>query len=339
MTKISIAVSGIDYLNDHAAGFGIARSLKRNTMFDSDITALGYSERGDINPVRESCYDHYGALPDPAVEPHKLLQHLEAVKGRLGLDLLIPTKQWEIPFYIRKSRELERMGIRTYLPTPKQYRLCSRSCLAETALLMDVELPSQMAVKTPQQLIKATMQIGLPVMIKGNFQREHKAESLEEAMHYFRHIGRKSGYPVVVQRYVKGEKVNVAVVADGYGGVSGLFALRNLKRRTGASEWRGEKITHQSLEEAVRRFVDRTSWQGAMELECRIDEGKIHLLEVIPTFPDWVDIAASSGVNLPGLMVRTALCKPTLDKDDNYKVLHSPMRLPLTLYPEQNTVR
>ena len=75
-------------------------------------------------------------------------------------------------------------------------------------------------------------------------------------------------------------------------------------------------IKNEAMLRAAANFVKKFKWRGAFELECMVEEDKIHLIEINPRFPAWCYFATGVGVNLPGRLLQAALGEePKRDTD------------------------
>ncbi|MES9905914.1 MAG: ATP-grasp domain-containing protein [Sedimenticola sp.] len=315
MQQLDIAVTGINASDNPAPGAGVARSLKESSGMECRIAGLAYDA---LEPgiYMEELFDQAFIIPYPTAGCEELLERLTYVRDRFGMDVVIPTLDSELPFYMLNSDELQRLGIHSLLPTPEQYRLRAKVHLTEVGELVGVETPQQQLVSSPEAVIGAVREIGLPVMIKGSLYQAYIAHTLEEAVGLFHKVAAKWGYPVIVQERVKGEELNVIAVGDGSGNTLGLVAVRKMSVTELGKIWTGVTIRHPALEEATRRFIDRSRWRGALEMECRVEGERIHLIEINPRFPAWVYFATGVGINLPAMLVRQALGLPVTEEPD-----------------------
>lgn len=123
----------------------------------------------------------------------------------------------ELPVLIKYADELERNGIKTFLPTLEQFKLRGKDRLEEIAVSIGIDIPESEVVSSVDELLKAVDRIGLPVMVKGAFYKAYRAYTKQEAVNYFNKIVAQWGYPVIVQQVVTGEEMNVVGAGDGEG--------------------------------------------------------------------------------------------------------------------------
>jgi carbamoyl-phosphate synthase large subunit len=315
MQPIDIAVTGINASDNPGPGAGVARSLKECSYMACRIAGLAYDAL-EPGVYMEELFERAFIIPYPTAGSDELLSRIAYIRDQFGMDVIIPTLDSELPFFISNRDALRRLGIHSLLPRPEQYRLRAKEHLVEVAKLAAVEAPRQRVVSSIEALVEAVRGIGLPVMIKGSLYQANVAHTLDQAVALFHKVAAQWGYPVIVQEVVKGEELNVIAIGDGCGNTPGLVAVRKMSVTDLGKIWTGVTIKHPSLEEATRRFIDRSNWCGALEMECRVEGEHIRLIEINPRFPAWVYFATGVGINLPAMLVRMALDRPAQKQAD-----------------------
>ncbi|MFC1749066.1 ATP-grasp domain-containing protein [Pseudomonadota bacterium] len=306
MKPLYVGVTGINACDNPAPGTGVARSLKEQLDTEIEIIGLAYDAM-EPGIYMDWTVDYPFLIPYPAAGHDALLQRLLYIKERCGLDVVIPTLDSELPFYIRYRDELAKHGIATFLPTDAQFKLRGKDHLPEVAEQAGISAPKQATVCSYTDLNQAVESIGLPIMVKGPLYKAYIAHTQAEAMAFFGKIVAEWGYPVIAQAVVKGEEMNVIGVGDGEGNAPGLVAMKKISTTELGKVWTGVTVLHPELLAAARQFVAETHWQGAFEMECMVDGDTIHLIEINPRFPAWVYFATGVGVNLPQMLVQRAL--------------------------------
>jgi carbamoyl-phosphate synthase large subunit len=314
---IHAAVSGLNASDNPAPGVGVAKSLRAVHDYDWKIAGLAYDAM-EPGIYLDEVFDHSYMVPYPSAGHEALLDRLYYIHDQFKLDIILPTLDAEIPFYMQSETELRDHGIETFLPTREQYRLRAKDKLAELAEKTGLELPRQIIVSSYDELSKAAAELGYPVMVKGSIYKAYRAYSLDEAMNNFAKIIAQWGYPVIVQKVITGEEMNVIGAGDGDGGVLGLVAIKKMSVTELGKIWTGVTISHPGMIRAAREFVANTKWRGGFELECMVDGDKVWLIEINPRFPAWVYFATGVGVNLPAQLVKKALGLP-LEKRQDYE--------------------
>jgi len=310
MSTVAIAVSGINASDNPAPGTGVARSLQEDAGLECRIAGLAYDAL-EPGVYLDWLFERSFMVPYPTASDEALMQRLLYIQQQFGMDVVVPTLDSELPFYVRNAEKLKAAGIRALLPTEDQFRLRAKDRLQEVAAQAGIEAPAQRLVSSHQELIEAVQTLGFPVMIKGALYKAYVAHTLDAAMNLFGRIAAEWGYPVIVQQRVEGDELNVIGLGDGEGGDAGLVAARKLSVTELGKIWTGVTIRHPQLEAAVRRFVEAFRWRGGFEMECIVRDDHIWLIEVNPRFPAWVHFATGVGVNLPARLARLALGRDT----------------------------
>lgn len=312
--ELVVGITGINACDNPAPGVGVAKSLLEATDLNVKIIGLAYDAM-EPGIYLDNIINHAFLIPYPAAGSDALIARLLYIKEKKGLDVLIPTMDSELPFYIKYRDVLNSHGIKTFIPSKEQFRLRDKEHLVSIAEESGLTAPAQAVVSNYDELNTAVSNIGLPVMVKGALYNAYAANTLEEAMSHFSRVVAQSGYPVIVQKKVTGEEMNVIGVGDGTGGHSGLVAIKKMSVTGLGKIWTGVTVHHQGLLEMARCFVKSTHWRGAFEMECMVDQDKAYLIEINPRFPAWVYFATGVGCNLPLALVKHALNQPVLEPE------------------------
>ncbi len=292
-----VGVSGINAVDNPGPGVGIAKSLKERLP---GLRIFGFA----YDAMEPGLYMHWliekgFVMPYPSQGEKPFLERLFYIKHTFGLDVVIPSLDAELLIFIKNKELLETQGIKTFLPTEEQFKLREKDRLPEVAEKSGVKTPETRKVSSYEELKEACEKFGFPVMVKGRFYKAYKAFTLPEATSYFNAIVSEWGYPVIVQKWISGEEINVVGVGDGEGGHFGLFAIKKLWITSLGKIWTGVSIKNEKLLSAVEQFLKTFKWRGAFEFECILSNEEIYLIEVNPRFPAWVYFATGAGVNLP----------------------------------------
>lgn len=301
MATITVAVSGINASDNPTPGIGIIKSLANNKNYRLFGLAYDALEPGIyLNDLIEKSF----IIPYLSASKQDFIERIKYIKDSYGLDVLIPTLDGELPLFIRYQAELSEMGIELFLPSSKQFKARNKENLYELAKAADVVVPEQKVISGYSELLPAIEQIGLPVMIKGALYQAVAAHSLDEAFTACNKIVRQWGYPIIVQRLVSGEGINLVGLGDGNGELLGHASLKKLSVTELGKVWTGVSIINEPLIKAAQNFVNYSKWRGAFEFECVANEEQVSLIEINPRFPAWVYFATALGVNLPQMMMQ-----------------------------------
>jgi len=305
-----IAVTGINAIDNPGPGTGVARSLQEDKELESQIVGLAYDAM-EPGLYMDWLFDRRYIMPYPSSEPEVLINRLTQIQQQFGLDCVIPNFDVELPLYIRCAKELESLGIRTYLPSKTQFALRNKANLVEAAGDFGVSTPRTVIVTSIQELHDAIAQLGFPLMIKGPYYKAYRVSTDGEALQRFHQLAMEWGYPIIVQQIVNGIELNLVGVGDGKGSHLGLVAIKKMSVTELGKIWSGMTIHHPGLMAAAEKFLQHSQWKGPFELECIAErDGTIYLIEINPRFPAWTYFATGVGINLPSRMIRAMLGLP-----------------------------
>ena len=309
MKPLYIGISGINAVDNPGPGIGIARSLKEDPDLEVIIVGLAYDT---LEPgiYMDWLVDRVFLMPYPNADQAAYIARLADIKARFGLDLILPNLDAELPLYTKYRADIEALGIKTFLPSLDQFQLRGKDKLPEMAAKIGIKVPDTAVVSSVAQMQAACDEFGYPLMVKGPFYKAYKAHSMGDAHHYYHKMVAEWGYPIILQKLVYGEELNVVGVGDGEGGLLGAVGLKKTWITELGKIWTGVSIINDAMMDATRTFVAKTKWKGPFELECIISEGIINLIEINPRFPAWSYFATGLGLNLPSNIVRKCFGLP-----------------------------
>ena len=307
--EITIAVSGINAVDNPGPGTGICRSLKESGLKVRTV-GLAYDamEPGIyMNDVVDVSY----IMPYPSSDEASFLSRLQYIHSVEKIDVIISCLDAELPVMMDIKDELQKTGIKTLLPEKDVYKLRDKTNLKSLAEKINIKVPEYFPCTSVSDLHSAIQKTGFPCMVKGPFYEAFKVSSVKEATETFNTIAHKWGYPIIVQKFVKGDEYNVVGCGDGKGGDMGVFAMRKMTTTKLGKVWNAISISNKRLIDATRQMVSYLKWAGGFEFEVLMEENTmdIYLLEVNPRFPAWVYMASACGINLPERLVKHLLGK------------------------------
>ncbi|KJJ85879.1 hypothetical protein OMAG_000259 [Candidatus Omnitrophus magneticus] len=318
MKQLIIGVSGISAVDNPCPGVGVARSLREDRELNAKIIGLAYDVM-EPGIYLDWLFDKIFMIPYPSHDKDTFIHRLRYIKKNYGLDFIIPNLDVELPLYARYIDEVAALGIKLFIPTQEHLKLRAKDRLIEVARLINITSPETHVVYTLEKLTNIIYRMGLPVMVKGIFYAAYKVNSVDEACLYFERIVEEWGYPVIVQRIVCGEEMNVVGVGDGNGGIIGQVGIKKMWLTSLGKIWNGVTIKNSAMLKASETFVSLYNWRGPFELECIVDNSDIYLIEINPRFPAWSYFAAGVGINLPANTVRMAFDLDLLHPGRDYE--------------------
>lgn len=294
---IVAGVTGINCTDNPGPGVAVARSLKEAAI-GIRMVGLGY-DVNDPGHYLPQYIDRSYMLPYPTKGWNEIKKSLTMIKEDYGLNCLVPCLDVELPLFIRHQDELEEMGIRAFLPTKEQFNIRSKDKLSEVAEKIGVYYPETIAIQSTSEIENAGARLGWPLVVKGCYYKAYIATNSWEAIRFFNEISAEWGFPVLLQKRVVGEEVNVVGLGDGEGGLMGMLSAKKQTTTHLGKIWTGVTIKHEKLTRTAENFVKAYQWRGPFELECVSNGDDLCLIEINPRFPAWVYFATALGVNLP----------------------------------------
>ncbi len=304
--KLNIAVSGLNNIDSPGPGVPVIRSIREAKDIDARIIGLAYEnlEPGAYLPgVADKTYK----LPYPSEGSDALLARIKYIHEQENLDIIIPNFDAEL-FSFMKSREVfDKLGIKTFLPTIKQFEERQKSNLPDFGKKYDVLVPKSEAVTDYSSMASAIKKLGYPVMIKGRYYDAYIANNEMQAQVYFSKLSAKWGLPVIIQEFASGTEVNVVALGDGKGNTIGAVPMRKQYITDKGKAWGGITLNAPDMLELTYHIIKETKWRGGMELELiRTANNDLYLIEINPRIPAWVYLATGAGQNIPAALVKLA---------------------------------
>lgn len=307
--QLRVAITGMNAKPENPGpGVAVARCLKESVGFCGRIIGLGYDALDPGLYMDQFCDEGY-LLPYPSAGEDALLGRIEEIHKVSPIDILIPCLDAELPSFIRLVHKLSSLGIKTVLPDAEQFRLRNKDRLLELAEHAGIECPDIKSI-TNISFFNDCDKMGweFPLVVKGIFYDAYVVYHKDEASSAFRKIAEQWGYPVLVQKFVKGEEYNLTAIGDGNGQLVAPVMMKKLALTDKGKAWAGVSINDQELLNAATRLVVAIKWRGPLELEVIKDgAGQYQLLEINPRFPAWIYLSHGVQRNLPLALLHLAM--------------------------------
>ncbi|MFH1074050.1 MAG: ATP-grasp domain-containing protein [Candidatus Firestonebacteria bacterium] len=318
MKKLTIAVSGINSVENPGSGTGIIRSLKEaNPAYRCIGLAYDAMEPGIY---LDQYVDKAYLLPYPSVSGEKYFERLFYICEKEKVDIIIPAFDSELPHYIKNAKRLAEKKIGLILPNKEQFERTQKMNLQLLAEKIGIKTPATFTVSSLEELNSALEITGFPVMIKGCFYEAHTARSYNEAHSCFEQLAKKWGLPVLAQQFLEGNDYNLIGLSGKEGTSLGMVPIKKLLLTQQGKIWAAVSIDNPRLVETGKEFIKATRFTGGFELEfCLTAKEELYLLEINPRFPAWVYLATACGINLPERYVQN-LTKGKKEFSNKYKI-------------------
>ncbi len=303
--RATVAVTGLNATDNPGPGVAVIRSLRHDPNFKGRCIGLIYDAL-EPGVFADEWVDDLFLIPYPSEGVEALEARLHYIHTQVGLDAIIPTLDSELPSFIALEQRLKAQGIGLYLPTQEQFDLRSKSKLFELGERSGFQVPQTKILTDVKALYTIHEELGWPIVIKGMLYGAQICRSIDEAIIAFHKVVAQWGYPVLAQRFLKGEELDVLALGDGQGGLIGALPMRKTYLTDKGKGWAGIAINDPKLLEITERFMKATHWRGPCEVEILRSEEEYNLIEVNPRFPAWCYLSAGAGMNLPMAALRCA---------------------------------
>ncbi len=303
----TIAVTGLNNTDNPGPGVPVIRGLREAKSFDVRIIGLVY-ENLEPGIYMENVADKIYQIPYPSSGSEVFIERIKYIHSKENIDVIIPNFDAELFTFMKSEQVLKEMGIKTFLPTIKQFGERHKSELPKFGKKYGVDIPFSKNITNLSDIKSLQHEFNYPVLVKGKFYDAYLAYTLEQVIEFFNKISSKWGVPVIIQEFIKGTEVNVIALGDGKGNTIGAVPMRKQYITDKGKAWGGITLGDQNLMKITKNLIQKTKWKGGMELEfIKTQENKYYIIEINPRIPAWVYLAVGAGQNLPEALVKLAL--------------------------------
>ncbi|HIP49442.1 MAG TPA: ATP-grasp domain-containing protein [Lutibacter sp.] len=308
-TQITIGVTGLNNTDNPGPGIPVIRALRDSDEFDVRIIGLAY-ESLEPGIYMKDLVDKTYQIPYPSNGEAIFLERLKYINERENLDIIIPNFDAELHTFMKSKEYLEKIGIKTFLPTFKQFEERDKTNLPEYGEKYGIKVPYSKAIDNYNDIKKLKSEFDFPVLVKGKFYDAYIAYNIDQVINHFNKISVKWGVPIIIQEFIRGTEVNVVALGDGEGNTIAAVPMRKQYITDKGKAWGGIAIGDEILLNLTKKLIKDTHWRGGMELEMiKNAKGEYYLIEINPRIPAWVYLAVAAGQNIPEALVKLALGK------------------------------
>jgi carbamoyl-phosphate synthase large subunit len=307
MQKLVVAVTALNAIDSPGPGVAVIRAIRECSDFEVRIIGLAY-ESLEPGIYMHDVVDKTYQIPYPAAGTDALLARLEDINEKEHINVLIPNFDAELLNFIKIGGELKRIGISTFLPEQKAFEARDKVNLLKFGQKHGLPVPEDKVIFQVREVTKCSELFGFPVVVKGKYYDAIICNSSEEAEKAFYRLQAKWGLPIIIQRFIPGTEINVAILGDGKGSAISIIPMRKLYITEKGKAWAGITIEDPELINLAEKFIKATKWRGGCELEVMMSSnGNPFIMEVNPRFPAWIYLSAAAGQNQPAALVKMAL--------------------------------
>jgi carbamoyl-phosphate synthase large subunit len=304
---LTIAVTALNAIDSPGPGIAVIRALREGLGNHIRIIGLSY-ETLEPGIYMHDVVDKTYQITYPAAGTEVLLNRIKYIHEKENIQVLIPNFDAELYNFMKLAPALKSMGIATFLPSFEQFEAREKINLYQFGKKYGLAVPADKIIYTVEELYTCAELFGYPLVVKGKYYDAVVAYTMEQAQKAFYKISAKWGYPIIVQQFITGTEVNIAVLGDGKGNTISSIPMKKLYITDKGKAWAGITLEDEILLNLAKKFVEATHWKGGCELEImRTQEGVPYIMEINPRFPAWIYLTAAAGQNQPASLVKMAL--------------------------------
>ena len=305
--KLVIGVTALNAIDSPGPGIAVIRSLRESEKYEVRIIGLAY-EFLEPGIYMHDLVDKSYQIPLPSAGIEALWQRVSQIHEKEGIQVLIPNFDAELFNFIQLADRFKSIGIQTFLPSSSQFDYRHKTNLPELGKACGVSVPETRSLNSLKDVRNVAREWAFPFFIKGRYYDAIRVFSEEQANAAFHKLAAAWGYPVIAQKNIAGEEVNVTAIGDGKGHTLGAVAMKKMYVTDKGKAWSGISIADMDLLHQSKQLIQTLKWPGGLELEWIKDNaGTYQLLEINPRFPAWVYLATGCGQNHPEQLVALAL--------------------------------
>ncbi len=316
---LTIAVTGLNAVDSPGPGVAVIRALREGIKQPIRIIGLSY-ETMEPGIYLHDVVDKTYQIPYPAAGTEAILKRIAYIHEKENLQLIIPNFDAELYNFMKMAPALKSMGIASFLPSAEQFNARDKINLYQFGIKYGLSVPKDQIIYHESELYGCAENLSYPLVVKGKFYDAIIAYTLEQSQKAFYKLSAKWGFPIIVQQFITGTEINIAVLGDGKGNTISAIPMRKLTITDKGKAWAGITLEDDSLIDLAKKFISATKWKGGCELEImRTHDGIPYIMEINPRFPAWIYLTAAAGQNQPAALTKMALGE-TIEPFTDYEV-------------------
>jgi carbamoyl-phosphate synthase large subunit len=307
LKPIVIAVTGLNAIDSPGPGVAVIRAIRDGMHRPVRIIGLAYENLEPGIYMNDICDITY-QISYPAAGAEVLYNVVKGIHEKENIDVIIPNFDAELYNFIAIAPRLKSLGINSFLPSFEMFDAREKINLYAFGKKYDLLVPKDKPIYSPTELFQIGEEFGYPIVVKGKYYEAEVAYTLEQAQKAYYKISAKWGLPIIIQQFIKGTEVNIAVLGDGEGVATSIIPMKKLYITDKGKAWSGITLQDDALIEMATKFIKATKWRGGLELEImQTTTNELYIMEINPRFPAWIYLSAGAGQNQPASLVKMAL--------------------------------
>src|SRR3990167_8933863 len=253
----------------------------------------GFVVAADMSPNSPALkFATASVLLPPTEHEEEYNKALLSVCGNHSIDLIIPTRDEELPFYARHKHEYLKLGIWIAVPDEAYISLCQdKIAFADFCEANGIEIPKQIHDITK-----------LPVFIRARYGwgggMARRADSMAEVA-----ILKRKWGDCIIQENIDATEYTVDVFSDDRANVLSIIPRRRVKVIAGESVvGRTEKNT--DIIRECQKLAESLHLQFHSIIQCFYDNGVVKFIEVNPRYGGASNLSFQAGGESPRWLVQ-----------------------------------
>jgi carbamoyl-phosphate synthase large subunit len=252
----------------------------------------------DMNPMSPALYFGHKHHLVPLTTDRRYIPIIEGICDAESVNLVIPTIDDELPIFGRALPRFRRAGIQVAVSSELTSNICNDKY--ETYLFC-----RRNGIRIPATRLGGDFDFGslqFPVYVKPRYGRGSVnvfAVQNEAQLRLF-----LSYVPdAIVQDHLPGTEFTVDVLADFNGRILSIVPRERLVIRAGVSD-KGITRKRDDVIAFAKDVAERLQIIGPANIQCKVDNGVISLIEINPRFSGGIPLTIAAGADFPLWLVQ-----------------------------------
>lgn len=303
--KITVGVTSAG----SAPAVAVIKALKQQKELDFKIISF------DMDRLSSGFYLGDKSHLVPSSQESSFIDSVLRICQKEKISVLIPIIDEELLIFAKNQERFQKNGIKLIVNNKEtvelakdkfsSYKFCLQNdiLVPRTALIDEVEKIRRMRFPL---IIK-------PLKGRGSLDT-YRVEGREE-LFYLRN--KLSGL-YIVQEFIEGREYTVDIVASPAGEILLVVPRERMVTKAGMS-YKGRTVSNARLSTMAKRVAEKFGINGPANIQFKIKEEKIYLIEVNPKFAAGLPLTVASGVNIPLVLIKLALGFKVAKSELRYK--------------------
>ena len=265
-----------------------------------DLRLAGSVHVADVNMLSPTVHLADRAHLVPLSNDPGYLDEIAEICRRERIGLLVPTIDDELPLFSDAVDRFAAMGVRVAISDAFVTNLCNDK-FATSAYLADRGIPAAESY-LPETLPSSPV---FPMFVKPRFGRgsvgAFAARNQRELDFFLGYVDTP-----VVQEYLEGPEFTLDLFCDFDGKPLSIVPRERTVIRAGVID-RGRTLRDRALLDLGLACASALKFVGAVNIQCRIVNGRPTVFEINPRFSGGIPLTIASGADFPRMLVELAI--------------------------------